>query len=151
MKRQILRLPLAFFYNIIDVTGLACYLIYRKHNARFKAKDQRRKFLKKLTNMLCMPSMETRSNNQMLVRNHFLRSAVEMVFRQQIVTPQENTAVACAPHGSRGPTTIVGSCCVYRDQKRKQRETRKTCVVCGHPVCSEHSVSETMCIPCGDE
>ena len=92
--------------------------------------------------MLCMPLMETRSNNRMLVRNRFLRSAVEMVFGRQIVMPQENTAVACAPHGSRGPTTIVGSFCVYRDQKRKQRETRKTCVVCGHPVCSEHSVSK---------
>ena len=30
VKRQTLRWPLAFFYNMIDVTGLACYVIYRE-------------------------------------------------------------------------------------------------------------------------
>ena len=71
--------------------------------------------------MLCIPSMEARSNNWMLMRNHFLRDAVEMVLGRQIVTPRENAAVACAPHGSRRPTPIVGSGCVCRDQKSKQR------------------------------
>ena len=46
------------FYSMIDSTGLACYVIYREHNARFRAKDQRRKFLKDLANMQCMPSMD---------------------------------------------------------------------------------------------
>ena len=72
VKRRTLRLPLAFFYNMIDVTGLACYVIYREHNARFRAKDQRRKFLKEFANRLCMASMEARSNNRMLIRNHFI-------------------------------------------------------------------------------
>ena len=72
VKRRTLRWPLAFFYNMIDVTGLACYVIYREHNARFRAKDQRRKFLKELANRLCMASMEARSNNRMLMRNHFI-------------------------------------------------------------------------------
>ena len=109
VKRRTLRWPLIFFYNVIDVTSLPCYVIYREPKARFRAKDQQRKFLKELANMLCMPSMEARSNNRMLVRNHFLRGAVEMVLGQQIVTPRENAAVARAPHGSRGPTPIVGS------------------------------------------
>ena len=150
-KRRTLRWPLAFLYNMIDVTGLACYVIYREHNARFRAKDQRRKFLKELANRLCMASMEARSNNRMLIRNHFIRGAVEMVLGRRIVTSRENAAVARAPHGSRGPTPIVGSCCVCRDQKRKQRKTRKSCVICGQPVCNEHSVSKTMCIPCENE
>ena len=151
VKRRTLRWPLAFFYNMIDVTGLACYVIYREHNARFRAKDQRRKFLKELANKLCMASMEARSNNRMLMRNHFIRGAVEMVLGRRIVTSRENAAVARAAHGSRGPTRIVGSCCVCRDQKRKQRKTRKSCVICGQLVCNEHSVSETMCIPCENE
>ena len=101
--------------------------------------------------MLCMPSIEARSNNRMVIRNHFLRGAVEMVLGRQIVTSRENAAVAHAPHGSRGPTPIVGSCCVCRDQKRKQRKTRKSCVIRGQPVCNEHLVSKTMCIPCENE
>ena len=61
VKQQALRWPLAFFDNMIDVAGVACHVIYREHNARFREKDQRRKFLKELANILCMPSMEARS------------------------------------------------------------------------------------------
>ena len=126
VKRRTLRWPLAFFYNMIEVTGLACYIIYREHNPRFKAIDQQRKFLKELANMLCMPSIETRSNSRILMRNHFLRGAVEMVLGRRIVAPPENAVVARAPHGNRGSTPIVGSCCVCRDQMRKQHKTRKS-------------------------
>ena len=125
---------IGIFYNMVDVSGLACYVIYREHNARSRAKDQGRKFLRELANMLCMPSIEARSNNRMVVRNHFLPGAVEMVLGRQIVTSPENAAVAHARHGSRGPTPIVGNCCVCQDQKRKQRKTRKNGVICGQPV-----------------
>ena len=54
VKRQTLRWPLAFFYNMNNV-------IYREHSAKFRAKDQQRKFLNELANMLCLPSMEARS------------------------------------------------------------------------------------------
>ena len=72
-----------------------------------------------------MTSMEARSNNRMLMRNHFNRSAVEMVLGRRIVTSRENAAVARAPHGSRGPTPTVGSCCVCRDQKGKQQKNQE--------------------------
>ena len=72
VKRRTLRWPLTFFYNVIDVTGWACYVINREHNARFRANDQGRKFLKEQAIMLCTPSIEARSNNRMVMRNHFL-------------------------------------------------------------------------------
>ena len=62
--------------------------------------------------MLCVHSIEVGSNNRMVMRNHFLRGAVEMVLGRQIVTSRENAALARAPHGSCGPSPIVGSCCV---------------------------------------
>ena len=74
-----------------------------------------------------------------------------MALGRQIVTSRENDAATRAPYGSRGPTPIVGSCCVCRGQKRKQRKTRKSCVNCWQPVCNEHSVSKTVCIPCENE
>ena len=43
VKRRTLRWPLAFFYNMVDVPGLACYAIYREHNERFRAKHQTKK------------------------------------------------------------------------------------------------------------
>ena len=42
--------------------------------------------------MLSIPSIEARSNNRMLMRNHFLRGAVEMVLGRRIVTTRENVA-----------------------------------------------------------
>ena len=101
--------------------------------------------------MLCMPSIEARGYNRMVMRNHFLRGSMEMVLGQQIVTLRKHAAVARASHGSRGPTLIVGSCCVSRDQKRKQRKTTKSCVICTQPVCNKHSVSKTTCIPWKNE
>ena len=76
-----------------------------------------------------MPSIEARNKSQMLMRNHFLRGAVQMMLGRRIVALPENAVVARAPHGSRELTPIVGSCCVCRDQMRKQRKTRKSCVV----------------------
>ena len=133
---------------MIHVTGSACYVIYGEHNARFSAKDQRRKFLKELANI---PSIETRSCNRMVMKSRFLRGAVEMVLGRQIVTSRKNAAVTRAPHGSRGPTTIVGSCCVCLNQKRKQQKNRKSCVICGQLVRNKHSVSKTISIPCENE
>ena len=70
-----------------------------------------------------MPSMEARSNNRMLMKNYFFQSAVKLVFGRQSLTLEESAAVARASHGSRGPTSVIGNCCVCRDQKRKQRKT----------------------------
>ena len=146
VKRKTLRWPLAFIYKMIDVTGKERYIIHRGHNPSFRKKDQRRKFLKERANMLCLSLIEACSNSRMLMRNHFLGGAAEMLLGRRIVAQPENAVVARAPHGSRGSTSIVGSCCVCRDQIGKQHKTTKSCVVCRKPVCNEYLVSKTMCI-----
>lgn len=95
-----------------------------------------------------MPAIEARSTNRMLIRNHFLRSAVEMVLGRRIVVASEEATRPQVPHGIRGASPIVGSYYVCRDLKRKQRKTRKSCVACVKPVCDEHSVRKTTCITC---
>ena len=54
--------------------------------------------------MLFMPSIEACSNDRMLMRNQFLRGAVEMVLGRRNMKSLENAAVAGFPHGSHGPT-----------------------------------------------
>ena len=39
MKQRTLHWRLAFFYNQIDVAGLASHIIYMEHNPRFRTKD----------------------------------------------------------------------------------------------------------------
>ena len=43
-KRQTARLPPEFVFNIIDVTGLACYVIYREHNAKLGQRINKERF-----------------------------------------------------------------------------------------------------------
>ena len=74
-----------------------------------------------------------------------------MVLGQRNVTSGETAAVAYLLHGRCGPTTIIGSCCVCRDQRKKQRKNRKSCVICMQPVCNELSVSKTTCFSCENE
>jgi len=90
-----------------------------------QARDQRRKLLKDLAKELCMPLIEARSINQIVMRNHFLRSAVEMMLDRQILSQQEAAATSTAHRGSHGSTPIVGRFYFCRDQNRKQRKTRK--------------------------
>lgn len=148
VKRRTLRWPYAFFLYIIDITGLAPYIIYKEHNLRFRTKDQRRKFLKDLANQLCMPSVEAQSANRMLMRSHFLQSSVEMVLGRRILTQPKVADGPQIPHESHGATPIVGSCKVCRDQKKKQRKTKKSSVVYEQPFCDEHSSSKTTCVTC---
>ncbi|CAK8694284.1 unnamed protein product [Clavelina lepadiformis] len=89
---------------------------------------------------LCMPSVEARSTDRMVMRNCFLQAAVEMVLGWHTATPPEGTATnSKEPHGSGGATPIVGSCYVCRRQKQKRHQTRKISLACVQPVCDEHS------------
>jgi len=110
---------------MIDVAGLASHIIYKEQNPRFKTEDQRRKFLKDLAKELCMPLVEARSINQVVMRKQFIRGAVQMMIERRIVSPQEATATSTVHYGSHGSTPIVGSCYFCRNQNRKQRKIRK--------------------------
>ena len=98
-----------------------------------------------------MPAIKAFINSRMLMRNHFLRGAVETMLGQRIVAPPENAVVARVPHGSRGSTWILGSCSVCQDQMRNKYKTWKSCSVCRQPVCNKHLVSKAMCILCDNK
>ena len=69
---------------MIDITGLATYIIYREQNSGMLTKHLRRKFFKDLAKQLCMPEIEARSKNRMLMGKYFERGAVEMVLGRRI-------------------------------------------------------------------
>lgn len=53
-----------------------------------------------------------------------------MVLGRSIVNQHDNTDGFQVSHDNRGATPIVESCKVCRNQNRKQRKTRKNCLVC---------------------
>lgn len=52
----------AFFYNILDITSLAVYIIYTENNPKFKKQaNNQGRFLKELGKQLSVPAILTRS------------------------------------------------------------------------------------------
>lgn len=148
VKRRTNRWPLAFFFNTIDVGGLASYCIYKEHNPNFRATDQRRRFLKDLAHDMCLPAIQMRSLIPKVVGNYFTRQSLEMVLGRQIIEPIVTPAGEQPRRDASGRVMVVGSCQICRELKLKQRKTRKACKSCCKPVCNEHSVDQTICKKC---
>lgn len=71
-----------------------------------------------------------------------------MVLGRSIAAVPSQEAGFKVPYGRRGASPVVGSCYVCTTEKRKQRKTRKSCMICVKPVCDEHSLQNTTCISC---
>ncbi|CAK8675755.1 unnamed protein product [Clavelina lepadiformis] len=73
---------------------------------------------------------EARSANRMVMRNRFLRAAVEMVLGRHTATPPEGELTpetnSKEPHGSRGATLIVGNCYVADTRNENDVKPGKT-------------------------
>lgn len=61
-KRGTNRWPLAIFFNMLDVAGLAAFVIHDKLG-HVKRNDKRRVFLMELAEQLVIPYMEERATN----------------------------------------------------------------------------------------
>ena len=78
--RRTQRWPLAIFFNILDVSALAAYLICHENNNMLKKKtNQRRIFLHQLSEELAKPFIEDRSSNKHIMRYHSTKNPIEDV------------------------------------------------------------------------
>lgn len=66
-KRGTNRWPQAMFYNILDIAGLASFIVYDSFQSSRKT-DKRRIFLTLLTTQLVTPHMENRAMNSHVSR-----------------------------------------------------------------------------------
>lgn len=148
-QRRTCRWPLAFFFNILDIAGVAAYVIYYENNSMLRKKTNRRRlFLRQLSEELAMPMIEERAPNQQIMRNHSTKIAVESFFERPIVevVPRNDQR-----RDATGRRAVVGSCYICNEQPiRKRRKTRKSCVECDKPVCDQHSVNISKCLHCNE-
>lgn len=145
-KRKTCRWPLALFFNVIDICGLASYIIY-KANKPSKKTYYRRKVLNELSKAL--PSVLNRAKNPRVTGQVSTRTAIELVtgksIKENLPLPQNNPRKRQAD----GRLTICGSCYVCKNETtKKRRKTRKWCSKCNNPVCNEHTAQVTTCIFC---
>lgn len=155
VKRKTLRWPVAFFYNIIDVSGVAAFILYKSNNPQFgKKTDARRTFLKQLGIQLAMPMIIERSKTPTIYRNFSTKMAIEAMLGCPIVSSSlEGNSTVDNPitsmRDASGRLKIVGNCykCLVALEKRT-RKTRKQCSVCNRPICSPHTITISQCIDC---
>lgn len=147
--RRTQRWPLAMFFNIIDVAALAAYIIYYENNSMLKKHtNQRRIFLRQLSEELCKSFVEDRSTNAQIMRHHSTKNAIEDILGVQLgAVPNVERNVE--PRDSTGRIKVTGSCYLcYRLAIKRRRKTRKSCDQCEKPVCDEHCAKKVLCFDC---
>lgn len=84
-KRRTNRWPMALFYNILDVTALAAYIICCDSPTSASAKASRRRLM--LTEMgetLCYPLIQKRAGNPLSIRQFSVKNAIECLMGMTI-------------------------------------------------------------------
>ncbi|XP_033229623.1 uncharacterized protein LOC117181165 [Belonocnema kinseyi] len=143
--RRTQRWPLAVRVNILDVAALAaCIIYYGNNNMLKKHTNQRRVFLRQLSEELCKPLIEDRSLNNQVMRHHSTKNAIEDILGVHLgADPDVERNVE--PRDSTGRVKVTGSCHLcYRSVIKRRRKTRKRCEQCGKPVCDEHSPNKNI-------
>lgn len=150
-QRRTCRWPLAFFYNILDISTLAAYIVYYENNKMIRKKtNERRIFMRELAEQSAMPAIEERSCNQQIMRHYSTKLAIQSYFDTPIGVVQGTTDNQ--PRDKTGRKIVLGSCFICNKQpNQKRRETRKCCIDCEKPVCDEHSKKITKCMKCYEE
>lgn len=148
-QRRTLRWPLVIFFNILDISSLASYLIYYENNKMMPKKtNQRRLFMRQLSKELATPMIEDRSRNPQVMRNYNTKIAIESVIGR-LMNPVEDLPGPSDVRDASGRKKVTGSCHIcYKQTIRKRRKTRKTCCQCDQPVCDEHATTFAKCHEC---
>lgn len=130
------RWPFAFFCNLINVCGIASFVIYNnKHNIDdIQASRTRRKFLIDLSDMLVYDQVMRRSTHGTILPH---RLALHDV-REHLGSPSVTAPTA--------QTNERGAC--YMCPKTINRKTKTCCSNCNRNVCGEHHIKTILCVIC---
>lgn len=144
-KRKTNRWSLCFFFNILDLAGLAAYIIYKENNPCVTDIDTRRRsFLKTLAFQLCMPSIEKRREHSKIYGSPLVKVAIDY-----FIPPTTLLQSAISTKSiEKKISEVVGSCRICQNLQLKRRKTRRACGNCSIPVCAEHSTLEAICTNC---
>lgn len=148
VKRKTNRWPLAMFYNMLDIAGLATFIVFAENDPLQEKKNYRRKFLQDLGKELAKSNIQNRAKSPRVWQHFSVKSGIECMLGAPLAhqTPTTNTNIQ--PRDKTGRLQVTGKCYVCRETEKKQRKTRKSCNACSRPVCNEHSENITKCHTC---
>ena len=122
-KRKTRRWPLAMFFNIVDLSALAAYVLYSE---TYQTRNCRCSFLIALANDMALPNIRRRAQISHINRWPHIRSAMlDMLGATNL--PSDTPF----PHLQVNPETsgIKGKC-LFCAREKRQRVTRKCCSLC---------------------
>lgn len=140
-KRKTNRWPLAMFFNLLDVSTLAAFVMYRdcEQHVKLERLTDRKNFLLRLAKELVLPNIVRRAENKLVIRNLSVRTAISAMLEREIIFSLGEPA---AERDATGRKTKKGSC--YQCPTRK--DCREQCTKCAKPICAQHTLK--VCSTC---
>lgn len=136
VKRKTRRWPLVVFFNMLDVSGVAAFVIWIANYPDWQIKrhaSRRRKFIVELGTSLVDEQIKRRLQNPSQIRKQSRRALRLLGY---VDDHQPRTA---QPAGKKR---------CYLCPREVDRKTRTHCDDCGNNVCQEHSSTSTFCDEC---
>lgn len=137
-RRKTNRWPMAQFFNIIDICGIAAKTVWLNLQPKWnesKPAIRRKLFLKDLIRDLVAPHILRRSTK-------YLSKNTRATINDLTRGPNSENSV-----GRESPTEKVRRRCYLCDAK-KSRMSKQYCSLCKKSVCGEHSKKLLLCYPC---
>ena len=137
-KRKSNRWPMVLFYNLLDVAGVAGFVIWMSLNPEWAANDRkgrRRKYLKQLAYGLTNDWIDLRTQNV-----HVLQPAVVTALHQL----GKVAAAIQRPRQARNPARKRCQLC----RRPQDNKTSTVCSNCNKYVCGTHSTTVTTWTNC---
>ncbi|CAB3251546.1 unnamed protein product [Arctia plantaginis] len=127
-QRRSSRWPMALFFNMLDISSLASYIIYYENNKMIvKKTTERRQFMRKLSEELALPMIEHRTANPQVIRHFSTKIAVESILGHALAETIEINPGPVVPKDKTGRKKLTGSCHVCNALPIKRR--RKTHII----------------------
>ena len=137
VKRKSRRWPMVMFYNMIDVAGVAAYVIWLTNKPQWKIsshQSRRRLFLIQLGTDLVEEYIKRRVQQKRFLRKSAYRCLVTLGY----IDPKERT--------QNTTPSSKGRC--YLCPRGQDRKTSRECSSCGNKVCYEHVTPNFLCDEC---
>lgn len=134
-RRATNRWPVKFFYTILDVAGIAAYVIYRKQFDSVQMnRNDRRRFLLTISEDLMREAIACRS----VIRNIRIPEAEDLMNDFQRPSTSGNNSLVI--------NRKRGRCCFC--PQNLDRKHSHVCNGCERHVCKEHSIVSILCKNC---
>lgn len=138
-RRKINRWPMVLFFNILDIAGIAAFILWLGNNPEWQFSQgtrRRRIFLTELGYDMVTPHMKQRAMTRTIqapIRAAMKNCGVEVQPRQSHPTSKRSKA-------KRQRCSLC--------QRGNDKKTARECASCNRPVCGEHSRQQAVCESC---